>query len=138
MDALAHIVVWVNAAANAVGYWAFAPIGFLPGWLSATLVASVTGVVMLVIFKHTSNQNAIKAARDDIKAQLLAMKLFKESVVVTLKAQARILWGAVRLFVFALVPMVVMAVPVTLVLAQLALWYQARPLQIGEDAVVTM
>jgi hypothetical protein len=34
--------------------------------------------------------------------------------------------------------MVVMMVPVLLILGQLALWYQARPLQVGEDAVVTL
>ena len=31
-----------------------------------------------------------------------------------------------------------MVVPVTLLLGQLGLWYQARPLKIGEDAVVTL
>jgi hypothetical protein len=46
--------------------------------------------------------------------------------------------GAGRLFVLALLPMAVMAVPVTLLLGQLSLWYQQRPLQIGEDAVVTV
>ncbi len=38
----------------------------------------------------------------------------------------------------AVVPMLVMAVPVTLLLGQLALWYQARPLRVGEDAVVAL
>ena len=38
----------------------------------------------------------------------------------------------------AVVPMLVMAVPVTLLLGQLALWYQARPLRIGEDAVIAL
>jgi hypothetical protein len=40
--------------------------------------------------------------------------------------------------VLAVVPMLVMTVPVCLLLGQLALWYQFRPLQIGEEAVVTM
>jgi hypothetical protein len=31
-----------------------------------------------------------------------------------------------------------MAVPVTLMMTQLALWYQARPLQIGEEAVLAL
>jgi hypothetical protein len=33
--------------------------------------------------------------------------------------------------------MLVMLIPMVLVLSQLALWYQARPLQVGEEAVVT-
>jgi hypothetical protein len=31
-----------------------------------------------------------------------------------------------------------MVVPVTLILGQLSLWYQQRPLQVGEEAVVTL
>jgi hypothetical protein len=138
MDVLAQVVVWLNTVANAVGSLLLAPIGLLPGWLSATIVAIVTGIVMLVVFKYTSNQRAIKAARDDIKAHMLALKLFKDNAAVTLHALGRILLGAGRLLVHALVPMVVMAVPVTMLLAQLALWYQARPLRIGEEAVVTV
>src|SRR5207302_273278 len=112
--------------------------GVLPGWLSATIVAAATGVLLLVVFKHTSNQRAIKRVRDDINAHLLALKLFKDSTSVTLRAQGRILVGALRLFVLAVVPMLIMAVPVCLILGQLALWYQARPLRVGEDAVITV
>ena len=46
--------------------------------------------------------------------------------------------GGFRLMVLALVPMVVMAMPVLLILGQLSLWYQSRPLHVGEDAVITM
>jgi hypothetical protein len=139
---LAQVVVWLNTAANAIGQWALAPIAVLPGWLSATLVAAVTGVILLVAFKYTSNQRAIKRARDQINASLLALKLFKDSASVAVQAQGRIFVGAGRLIVLALVPMLVMAIPVTLVLGQLSLWYQQRPLPIEKEiekgAVVTM
>ena len=92
----------------------------MPGWLSATVVAAVTGVLLLAVFKYTSNQRAIKRVRDDINANLLALKLFKDSARVALQAQGRILRGACRLFVLAIVPMLVMAVPVSLLLGQLA------------------
>ncbi len=138
MQVLAQIAAWLSAASNVMGRFVLAPIGVLPGWLSATLVAVVTGVLLLAIFKYTSNQRAIERVRNDINAHLLALKLFKESARVSLRAQGRVLRGAFWLFVFALVPMVVMAVPVTLLLSQLALWYQARPLHVGEDAVITL
>jgi uncharacterized membrane protein (DUF106 family) len=138
MDALTQVVVWLNAAANALGRWLLAPIAVLPGWLSATLVAAVTGVLLLIVYKHTSNQKAIKRVRDDISANLLAIKLFKDSAAVALKAQERLHWAAIRLFALALVPMAVMLVPVTLILGQLSLWYQQRPLRVGEEAVVTV
>jgi hypothetical protein len=98
----------------------------------------VTGVLLLVAYKYTSNQKAIKRVRDDINANLLTLKLFKDSAWVALRAQGRLLLGAGRLFVLALAPIAVMLVPVTLILGQLSLWYEQRPLQIGEDAVVTV
>jgi hypothetical protein len=131
-------VTWLNAFANALGQWILTPLAVLPGWLSATLVAAATGVLMLVAFKYTSNQRAIKRVKDDIKANLLALKLFKDSAWVVLCAQGRILRSAGWLLVYSLVPMLVMVVPVLLILGQLALWYQSRPLQVGEEAVLTL
>jgi hypothetical protein len=138
MEALAGILVWLNSAANVLGKILLAPLGMLPGWLSATIVAAVTGVVLLVIFKYTSNQSAIKRVRDDINANLLALKLFKDSARVAIVSQGRVFSGALKLMVLALVPILVMALPVCLLWGQLSLWYQRRPLQVGEEAVITL
>lgn len=135
---LAHLIAWLNAFANALGGLLLAPVAYLPGWLSATLVAAITGVLLLVVFKYTSNQCAIKRVRDDIKANLLALKLFKDSPAVTLRAQGRVFRGAFLLMIYAIVPMLVMALPVCLMLGQIALWYQARPLAVGEEALIAI
>ncbi|HQU47116.1 MAG: hypothetical protein B7Z73_13715 [Planctomycetia bacterium 21-64-5] len=137
-DFVIQLVVWLNAPANALGRLLLAPIAVLPGWLSATIAAVVSGVVLLVAFKYTSNQAAIKRVKDEIKANLLAIKLFKESASVAFGAQGAILLAALRLLVLAIVPMLVMVVPVLLILGQLSLWYQARPLEVGEQAVVIL
>lgn len=135
---LTWIVVLLNVPANALGRPLLALVGWLPGWLSATIVAAVTGAVLLLIFKYTSNQSAIKRVRNDIDANLLALKLFKDATAVVLGAQAAMIWGALRLFVLAIVPMLVMTVPVLLMLGQLSLWYQYRPLHVGEETVVAL
>jgi len=131
------VVAWLNRFANLLGSVCLAPIALLPGWLSATLVGVLTGVLMLVMFKYTSHQSAIKATRDQIKANLIALSLFKDDVRVGLRAQGRMIANAGKLLLLSLVPMLVMTIPMVLVLGQLALWYQARPLRVGEDAVVT-
>ena len=137
-NVLAQGVVVLNAVANALGRILLVPVGVLPGWLSATLVASITGVLLLVVFKYTSNQGAIKRVRNSIDANMLTLRLFKDSTLVTLRAQAGMIAGACRLMMRTLVPMAVMAVPVMLVLGQLSLWYQSRPLRVGEEAVITL
>ena len=135
---LTFLVVWLNRIAGAIASVGLAPIAWLPGWLSATLIAAVTGVVMLVVFKYTSNQTALKQTRNQIKANLLALSLFKDDIRVGLRVQLGLLGWAARLLGLSLVPMLVMFVPMCLVLGQLGLWYQARPLSIGEEAVVTV
>lgn len=138
MEVLGQVVVWLNAGANAVGGLLLAPLGRLSGWLSATLVAAVTGVLLLIIFKYTSSQAAIRRVRTNIQAHLLSLQLFQDSTGVLLRAQGSILLQAGWLMVLALVPMLVMTLPVLLLLGQLSLWYQARPLRVGEEAVVTL
>lgn len=138
IDGLIHALVWLNDAANAVARWMSAPMGAMPGWLSATLIGVVTGVLMLILFKYTSNQRAIKRARDEVSASLLAIKLFNDSPTVALRAQPRILSGVARLLLLTAVPVAIMALPMILLLGQLSLWYEQRPLHVGEEAVVTL
>jgi hypothetical protein len=138
MHLLVYPLVWLNSAANALGSLLLAPIADLPGWLSATLAAAASGVLFLLVFKYTSNQRAIKQTGNQRKANLLALKLFKDNVGVTLQAQGELFLVAFRLMGLALVPTLVMVVPALLILGQLALWYQARPLRVGEETVITM
>ncbi len=135
---LTQVVVWLNHIANAIGGFALAPVAWVPGWLSATIMGIVIGILMLVVFKHTSNQAAIKRTRDKIKANMLALSLFKDDLRVSLRCQARLLVGAVMLMVHALFPMAVMTIPMVLILGQMSLWYQARPLTVGEESLVTV
>ncbi len=136
-DLLTQIVVWLNAVANALGR-VFYLVSDLPGWLSITLIAVVTGIGMLLIFKHASNQKAIRSQRRAIRANLLTGKLFKDNIRAGLRAQLRVFSSAGRLLLLALVPMVVMMVPVLLLLGQIALWYQLAPVPKGEEFVVAM
>ncbi len=139
MNLLAQIISWINVPINILARFLLAPvIAGLPGWLSNTIISALTGLVLLAIFKYTSNQHAIGRVKDDIKAQMLALKLFKDSIAVTLQSQGRLFKGAFLLLFHAIRPMLVMIVPVSLLLAQLGLWYQSRPLQSGEQTIVTM
>jgi hypothetical protein len=57
---------------------------------------------------------------------------------VTLRAQGRVFRGAFALLFYAIVPMLVMFMPVSLLLGQVGLWYQHRPLKPGEKSIITM
>jgi uncharacterized membrane protein (DUF106 family) len=131
-----QFITWVNVATNAVGGFLLGPVADVSGGVSITVISAVLGVLLLVIFKYTSNQKAIGRVRDDIKANLLAIKLFKDSLSVTFRSQTRVFGGAFKLLFYAIVPMLVMMVPVCLILAQMGLWYQARPLRPSDEPVI--
>ncbi len=135
---LAQIIAWVNVPINALSRLLLPWIGEVPGWVSNTAISAVTGVVLLVIFKYTSNQRAIGRVRDDIKANMLALKLYKDSISITLRVQGRIFAGAGMLLFHGIRPMLVIIVPVSLLLGQMGLWYQSRPLAIGEETLISM
>jgi uncharacterized membrane protein (DUF106 family) len=138
MSILLEIITVVNSVANAVGKHLLSPIGFLPGWLSNTLIAAFMGTALLVIFKYTSNQAAIERTRNKIKENLLAIRLYKDSVLVILSSEAKIFGAALLLLLHSLRPMLVMMMPVLLLLVQMGLWYQYRPINPNETTIVTM
>ena len=75
---------------NSVAGALFAPVAVLPGWLSITMISAVLGVLLLLIFKYTSNQKAIGCIRDKINANLIGAWLFKDSLSVTVKSQLKV------------------------------------------------
>lgn len=135
---IAKFIAWLNEGMGVV-FGLFDPVlKALPPWLSLTILSALLGVVLLVLFKYTSPQTAIGRVRDRIKSNLLAMKLFKDNIPVVLKSQVKVFIAAVMLLVYSIPPMLVMILPFCLVLGQLGVWYQARPLDVNERAIVTM
>ena len=134
---LIRMLAGVNTLANAAGNLLQSPVAACPGWLSLTVMSAGAGVLALLVFKHTSNQKAIGRVRDEIRANLLAVKLYPDSFSVAMRSQARVVAGSFRLLVYSVVPMLVLIGPVCLLLAQMGTWYQARPLR-PEDGQVTV
>ncbi len=101
-------------------------------------VSIVTGVIMVLIFKHTSNQAAIRNTKDKISAYFLEVRLFKDDLGLMLEAQKKILRSTLTYMRYSVTPMFVMIVPVVLIMAQLGIRYSHRPLKPGESAVVKL
>jgi hypothetical protein len=127
----------VNAAITAIFNLALDPLAKHP-WAGLTLVSVVTGAVLLVIFRYTSNQRGIRAAKDRILAHLLEVVLYRDQMRVVVRAQARLVVDNLRYLGYALVPLGFMLVPVGLMLVQLDLRYGHRPLRVGESAIVAV
>ena len=98
--------------------------------------AVVAGVVMTIAFGITSHQGALAQISDRTRAQLLAIRLFRDDLAVTFRCQIELLKATgLRLF-HSLLPMFVMLIPFVIVLVQLAQRYQVQPLRPGDSAIV--
>ena len=112
------------------------PFRGLPPWFGMAAVSLLTALLMLEVYKLTSNQAAIRKAKDRIKAHLLELRLYKDNMRVTLRAQAAILKANLAYMAANLKPLLVMIVPLVLILVQLSLWFDRAPLAPGQETLV--
>jgi uncharacterized membrane protein (DUF106 family) len=114
----------------------FALLGALhPTWILVVL-SLLTALLMLVIFRFSSNQKGLRAAKGRVMGQLLAIRLFPDDPWVTLRALGGALRDNVIYLRYNLTPLLVMIVPMILILIQLDLRYGRVPLRPGEAATV--
>lgn len=116
-------------------------IGLFQSWhplVGLSVVSVITGAVMLVIFRYTSNQDAIARTKGLIKAYILEVRLFKDDLRLQMTAQRKIVGTNFKYMRYAMAPMLVMLIPVLIILIQLDVRYARRPFLPGETAVVTV
>jgi hypothetical protein len=83
------------------------------------VLSLVVGLGMVVLFGYTSDQKAIKVAKDQLKAHLLAVRLFRDQLPVVAGSYARILRGTGRYLRLAFMPLLYVIIPITLLIVQL-------------------
>ena len=135
---LGPLLALLNPICTALGDAVYAVIGPLPAWAGLTLLSIAAGVIMLIAFRYTSNQKAIARAKDEIKANILALKLFKDDLGVMFRSQVRLFWCILRLQRYVLTPVLIMLAPMVLGLAQMGLRHQWRPLRPGESTLIRL
>lgn len=135
MDPILDIVTRVMVRLGDIAFAALSP--FSPG-VALWILSALTGILMLFVWRHTSNQAAIADVRRRISANLLAARLFKDNLSVTFRAQRQILWQALRLMGHSLRPMLIMMVPFVLGMVQIGIRYEHRPAPLGQPLRLTV
>ena len=108
-----------------------------PLWTLA-LFSLVTGLLMLLVFRYTSDQERIRVTKNGIKAHLLELWLFQNHPGIMLSAQARLLRLNGRYLRLGLKPMIIMSVPLAFLVISLDGWFGYRPLRPGEDVILSV
>jgi hypothetical protein len=127
---------YINAVMRAVFDALLAPAsGFAP-LVSLAALALATAVVMLLVFKKTSNQARLAEVKRRIHACLFEIRLFGDDLRAIMRAQGEILRHNLTYLKLSITPMIWMVVPLALVVGQLHFRYGYRALKPGERAVV--
>ncbi len=101
-------------------------------------VATLVGIGMLWVFRHTADQQALRRTKKRLQAHLLELRLFANEPAVVWNAQKDLLRANADFMRLMLRPAALMMVPMILLLAQLQGLYGLRPLSVGQAAIVTM
>jgi hypothetical protein len=91
-------------------------------------ISIVIGLLMVIVFRYTSDQKAIGRAKDQLKAQLLAVRLFQDQLPVVMRAYARILRGTGSYLRLAFTPFLIAILPITFLIVQLDRYFGWMPL----------
>jgi hypothetical protein len=104
--------------------------------LLVVAVSLVTGLLMVLLFRFTSNQSAIRVAKDQLQAQILAVQLFQDQLGVVLRAYGRIMRSTVRYVRLTLKTTLILLMPMVLLIVGLDRYLGWTPLPAQQSFLV--
>jgi hypothetical protein len=105
-------------------------------WLGFTVLSLVTAVVLLLIFKYTSNQVGLKKAKARVWARVLELWLFRSDLRLILGAQKDVIIATLRYMRYSLVPLAFMIVPIVILTLQVDFRYSRTAVPVGGEAIL--
>jgi hypothetical protein len=126
----------LNALLRAAFDAALAPFRGLHPLVGLTLVALLTSIGMLLVFKRTSAQDRLADVKRRIHAGLFEIRLFNDDLRAIMRAQLDILRANLTYLKLSLLPMIWVIPPLTLVIAQLQFHYGYGGLDPGQQALL--
>ena len=129
---------WINARLTALSELVLAPVASWSPQVVLVAISVVCGIAMTVVFRYTSNQRALRRVASRTKAHLLCLRIFKDDLGVAIRCQRDLLKAIGLRLWHSLPPMAVLILPFVFILTQLALRYEKRPLQPGDQVITAL
>ncbi len=101
------------------------------------IISAISGVLLIFVYGLVSNQKAIKKLKRKISASILEVILYRHDIKLCLKAQLGMLISGAKYFLLAVPPLIILMVPCLLILSQMNLRYEQRPLNVGESLLLS-
>jgi len=106
--------------------------------ISLAALGIALGLVLLLVLRKVSNQQAIRNIRRQIQACLYELRLFIDEPGLIWRAQGRLLWLNVRHLALMLRPALILALPMLILFSVLEPFYGKAPLPVGDASLVTV
>ena len=114
----------------------YTPLKFLGPFWSLAGISCLSGILLVWIFGKVSNQDAIQSTRTRLSGELLGLRLFKDDLRVFFGIQGQVMRWTFKYLRYWMIPMLILMIPTMIILIQLNLHYGARPLRVGEQALL--
>jgi uncharacterized membrane protein (DUF106 family) len=132
------VVTAAQAAALTTVNFALLALSLLTSPLAIVVMLSVVvGLLMIVLFGYTSDQKAIGIAKDQLKAHLLAVRLYRDQLQVVMGSYGKILRGTGRYLKLAFKPLLYVIIPITLLIVQLDRYLGLTPIHTNTPFLVS-
>jgi len=128
----------INSILNFLLGLPFLPFQWMNPWVGLVVVSLASGILLIWLFKMTSNQKAISRAKNLLNGYMLEIRLFKDDPGIVFAAFGRVLWSNIIYMRYAITPMLFMLLPVVLLLIQADMRYGVRPVEPGERILLTV
>jgi uncharacterized membrane protein (DUF106 family) len=111
--AAAQTAAWTAHFALLLVSWLMSPLAIV------IILSVVIGLLMIVLFGYTSDQKAIGIAKDQLKAHLLAVRLYRDQLHVVMGSYGKVLRGTGRYLKLAFKPLLYVIIPITVMIVWL-------------------
>jgi hypothetical protein len=106
-------------------------------FLTLFAFSAAAGVLILWIFKLTSNQSALKATRRRVISHLLAMRVYADNPMMILRSQGRLIAWNARYAALLVPSFLAVAIPLYFAWDSLDAIWGRKPFAPGDTAIVT-
>ncbi len=128
---------WLYSALLKPFDWMLSLFGSFHPLLVLVLASLFAGVVLLLVFARFSDQEALRTAKDRVRAHLLELRLFGHDPHLVWAAEKNIVRANLLYLRLILKPLVITLPIFAWMLLGLYGWFEFRPLALGEAVVVS-
>ena len=129
----------LNSAVTSLFDLFLVPLGWMGNELALIVISGIFGVLALLVFKHISDQKGIHRAKDKIKGDMIAIRIYQDDLVVVFQSIVKVLVRNAQYLALNFVPFLPLAIPFVLVAAQMVVRYSFDPIPVmAADEVAAM